>query len=117
MIRLREDWHAASWLVNNVGMPVLEPDVVDARLNDLPGWIHEGNELIKVYELRTFPGAIAFVTWVGFLAERANHHPDIDIRWRKVRVKLSTHSEGGITDKDFELATQIDDISGLSAIS
>ena len=56
--------------------------------------------------------AIAFVTQVGFLAEAANHHPDIDIRWRKVTLVLTTHDAGGLSAKDFDLAAQIDEILG-----
>jgi 4a-hydroxytetrahydrobiopterin dehydratase len=58
---------------------------------------------------------VAFVTRVGFLAERADHHPDLDVRWRKVRVALSTHSEGGITDKDLALAAEIESLAAGEA--
>jgi len=81
---------------------------VSAGLDSLPGWAVVGDEIEKRYELESFPAAIAFVVRVGFLAERADHHPDLDIRWRKVRVALSTHSEGGLTDKDLSLATEIE---------
>ena len=64
--------------------------------------------IVKTYELPSFPEAIAFVTRIADLAEQANHHPDLDIRYRKVRVALSTHDQGGITDKDFALAAQIE---------
>ena len=63
------------------------------------------------YELPSFPDAIAFVTRVGFLAEKANHHPDLDVRWRKVRVGLSTHDEGGITGRDLGLAGEIESVA------
>lgn len=92
-------------------MPRLSDDDVAAGLGSLPGWNRAGDEIEKVYELDSFPGAIAFVTRVGFLAERADHHPDLDIRWRKVRVALSTHSQGGLTDKDLALAREIESVA------
>ena len=64
--------------------------------------------IVKTYELPSFPEAISFVTRIADLAEQADHHPDLDIRYRKVRVALSTHDQGGITDKDFALAAQIE---------
>ncbi len=63
---------------------------------------------MRTYELATFPAAIAFVGRVAELAEAADHHPDLDIRYRKVRVALTTHDSGGLTAKDMELAGQID---------
>jgi 4a-hydroxytetrahydrobiopterin dehydratase len=92
-------------------VPRLADEQIAAGLKSLPGWTRTGEEIEKVYELDSFPGAIAFVTRVGFLAERADHHPDLDIRWRKVRVALSTHSEGGITDKDLALAGEIEAVA------
>ena len=71
-----------------------------------------GDEIERTYELASFPAAVAFVGRIADAAEAANHHPDLDIRYRKVRVALSTHSEGGITDKDFALATQVDGLAG-----
>ena len=85
---------------------------VEARLDDLADWKREGDELRKTFQLASFPHAIAFVTQVGFLAEAAGHHPDIDIRWRKVTLALTTHDAGGLTQKDFDLAAQIDEIMG-----
>ena len=66
--------------------------------------------IVKIYELPTFPDAITFVGRVAELAEAADHHPDIDIRYRKVRIALSTHDAGGITQKDFDLAGDIEAI-------
>ncbi len=74
----------------------------------LDGWSRDDDMIVKTYELPSFPEAIAFVTRIADLAERADHHPDLDIRYRKVRVALSTHDQGGITDKDFALAAQIE---------
>ena len=80
----------------------------EERLAALDGWTRAGDEIRKLFRLSSFPAAIAFVTQVGFLAEAAGHHPDIDIRWRKVTLALTTHDCGGLTEKDFNLATQID---------
>ena len=72
------------------------------------GWERQGDQLVKVHAAATFPGAVAFVDRVAELAEAADHHPDIDIRWRTVTLRLSTHSEGGLTAKDLDLAAAID---------
>jgi 4a-hydroxytetrahydrobiopterin dehydratase len=74
-----------------------------------PGWERHGDEIRKQFERASFPDAIAFVVRIGFLAEAANHHPDLDIRWRKVAVALSTHDEGGLTALDLAMATSIDE--------
>jgi 4a-hydroxytetrahydrobiopterin dehydratase len=96
-------------------MPPLSDDEVRKGLGSLPGWERRNDEIEKVYELPSFADGIAFVTRVGFLAEKADHHPDLDVRWRKVRVVLSTHSEGGITDKDLALAAEIESVAGGSS--
>ncbi len=77
---------------------------------DLSGlqWEREGDVLVKVVKRDGFAGALAFVNAVGALAEQANHHPDIDIRWDTVTLRLTTHSAGGLTDKDVDLARRID---------
>ena len=85
---------------------------IDERLSELGGWSRAGDEIRKTFQLGSFPMAIAFVTHVGFLAEAAGHHPDIDIRWRNVTLALTTHDAGGLTAKDFGLAAQIDEILG-----
>lgn len=89
-------------------MATLSDDQIEKGLVDLPGWSRAGDEIEKTYELPSFPDAVAFVTRVGFLAEAANHHPDLDVRYSKVRVGLSTHSEGGITENDLSLAGEIE---------
>jgi 4a-hydroxytetrahydrobiopterin dehydratase len=86
----------------------LDDAAIDARLGDLSGWTREGDEIRKTFERADFPAAIAFVVRVGFLAEKANHHPDIDIRWRTVHFALTTHDAGGLSALDFDLAAQID---------
>jgi 4a-hydroxytetrahydrobiopterin dehydratase len=85
---------------------------IEARIEDLVDWTRQGDAIRKTFQLASFAGAIGFVTQVGFLAEAAGHHPDIDIRWRKVTLELTTHDAGGLTQKDFELAAQIDEILG-----
>ncbi len=89
-------------------MPALPDDEIEDRLTGLDGWNRDGDEIVRTYELPSFPDAIDFVTRAAALAEAADHHPDIDIRYRKVRIALTTHDQGGITDKDFALAAQID---------
>ena len=83
---------------------------IEAYLGRQAGWARQGDEIRKTFQLASFPAAIAFVTHVGFLAEAAGHHPDIDIRWRTVTLALTTHDAGGLTANDFDLATQIDAI-------
>ena len=91
----------------------LEPTEIDAQLPALPEWAHVGDEIVRTYELSDFAAAIAFVVRVGFLAEAKDHHPDLDIRWRRVRVALTTHDLGGLSDWDFELAAEIDAVAPL----
>jgi len=89
-------------------MAPLTDDRIAERLGTLDGWSREGDEIVKTFELPTFPDAITFVNRVAERAEAADHHPDLDIRYRKVRVALSTHDAGGLTDKDFDLAIEIE---------
>jgi 4a-hydroxytetrahydrobiopterin dehydratase len=89
-------------------MPPLSNDQIDDRLTGLPGWAREGDAIEKTFELPSFPDAIDFVNRIAAFAEAANHHPDLDIRYRRVHVALSTHDEGGITEKDFALASEIE---------
>ena len=72
------------------------------------GWTRSGAVISREVELASFPQAIEVVNRVAELAEAADHHPDIDIRWRTLTFRLSTHSAGGLTTKDFDLAEQID---------
>jgi 4a-hydroxytetrahydrobiopterin dehydratase len=88
-------------------MAVLEPSAVDSGISGLD-WRREGDEILKDWKGRDFAAALEYVNAVGRLAEAVNHHPDIDIRWNKVTLRLSTHSAGGITQADLELARRID---------
>lgn len=89
-------------------MAVLSNDEVDAAAEALEGWQRADGALRRSVTFPTYLDGIDMVRRVAELAERADHHPDIDIRWRTVNFALSTHSEGGITLKDVELAAQID---------
>ena len=91
-------------------MPPLVDAEITAALDALAGWVRAGDEIVKTFECASFAAAISFVVRVGFLAERADHHPDIDIRWRNVRVALTTHSANGLTNRDLDLATEIEAI-------
>jgi 4a-hydroxytetrahydrobiopterin dehydratase len=91
---------------------VLSDADVSTGLASLPGWAREGDTIVKRYERASFPDAIAFVVRIGFLAEKADHHPDLDVRWRTVHVVLSSHDAGGITEKDLALAGQIESVAG-----
>ena len=93
-------------------MALLSDNEIRERLASLPGWDRTGMEIERFYRFESFPAAISFVNRVADLAEKADHHPDIDIRYDRVRLRLSTHSEGGLTRRDFELAAQIDSGSG-----
>lgn len=89
-------------------MALLDDAQVEARLSSAPGWRREAQEIRKTYQFDSFQDAIAFVRRVAELAERADHHPDIDIRYDRVSLALSTHSAGGLTARDFDLAAEID---------
>jgi len=97
-----------------VSEAVLSSDEVDAALAEQGlAWEHVGDELVTTVELHDFAAALAFVNAVGAAAEAANHHPDIDIRWNKVRLVLTTHSAGGLTVLDVALAAAIDRLRPL----
>ena len=81
---------------------------IKGALSELPGWNRQGNNLVKTFDLKGFKAAMAFSGTVGELAERADHHPDILIQFRKVTLTLSSHDTGGITDRDLRLARQIE---------
>ena len=89
-------------------MSRLDEAGVAAALRATPGWERAGAEIRRVYRFRDFVEALAFVNRVGALAERAGHHPDIDIRYSAVTLVLTTHDAGGLTAKDFDLARAID---------
>ena len=85
---------------------------VDERMKDLRGWTLQGDEIVKQYTFKNFPEAIAFVSRLAPEAEAADHHPDILINYKRVTLTYSTHSEGGLTEKDFAGAVMADRIIG-----
>ena len=89
-------------------MAKLSDEKVQEGLGGLPGWERAGDEIVKEFRFDGFGPAVAFVVAVAFRAEKADHHPDLDIRYRKVRVALTTHDAGGLTDNDFDLASEIE---------
>ena len=86
---------------------LLTDDEIARQLADLPGWSRDADSLVASIEAPDFPAAITLVDAVAGKAERLNHHPDIDIRWRTTHWRLSTHDAGGITQLDIELAHRI----------
>ena len=91
-------------------MATLNSEQVRAKLGGLSGWELADNAIRRTFTFGDFPEAIAFVVRLGFAAEAADHHPDIDIRYKRVTLTYSTHSEGGLTEKDFagaEAATKL----------
>ena len=84
---------------------------IRTRLADAPRWTRRGKEISREWTFEDFPAALAFINRVGGLAEAANHHPDIYNSWNRVRLSLTTHDVGGLTERDFELARKIDEIA------
>jgi 4a-hydroxytetrahydrobiopterin dehydratase len=90
-------------------MAAMDDDQIARSLEGVPHWQREGDAIVREVEAPSFLDGIELVGVVARAAEAADHHPDIDIRWRTVTFTLSTHSEGGLTAKDFALAAEIDD--------
>ena len=88
--------------------PLLTPAAIKTALAALPEWKRKAAVISRAYEFKDFPAAIRFVNAVARVAEKAWHHPDIDIRWNRVTLALTTHDAGGLTEKDFALATKFD---------
>src|SRR5262245_43229512 len=89
----------------------LSRDQVEQHLRTLPGWRYDSQALAREFVFEGFPDVVAFVARLGFDAEAHDHHPDLDIRYRRVTVRWSTHSDGGVTDKDVAGARQADAIA------
>ena len=85
----------------------LESAELDAAVAELPGWTFDGGELLRTWSFPDFVAAMGFVNQVAALAEAAGHHPDIDIRYNKVRLGLVTHDAGGVTSVDVEMAERL----------
>jgi 4a-hydroxytetrahydrobiopterin dehydratase len=88
-------------------MELLTEDEIAGRLGGVPGWTRQGSSIVTTVTLSDFRGSVLFTGAVAYLAEQANHHPDILIEWDKVTLTLSTHSAGGLTAADFDLAAKI----------
>ncbi len=91
-------------------MSTLNPSEIDQALSGVAGWTKSDNAITRTFTLPTFTAALVFACAVGNLAERADHHPDILIQYKKVTLTLSTHSAGGLTEKDFALAREINGV-------
>jgi 4a-hydroxytetrahydrobiopterin dehydratase len=88
--------------------PLLSDIEIQRALGTLPGWSRRGALITKTYVMPTFPAGIAFIGRIADAAEAVQHHPDIDIRYTKITIALSTHDSGGLTQKDIALASQIE---------
>lgn len=90
-------------------MALLNQDEITKKLSSISGWMQEENQIVKLFQFKDFAEALSFVNKVGAEAEKMDHHPDIFIHsWNKVKITISTHSEDGITKKDFQLAEKIE---------
>jgi 4a-hydroxytetrahydrobiopterin dehydratase len=89
-------------------MSLLSPEMVQEGLRSLPRWKLEGKEIVRQYEFPDFAAAMVFVNQVAEKAEKAGHHPDIDIRYNKVKLALLSHDKGGLTKRDMAMAEMID---------
>ena len=92
-------------------MNALSPEQANTLLATLPAWQIEAGELVRTFKFDDFLAAIRFVNGVAELAEQAGHHPDIDIRYNRVRLALISHDAGGLTVKDFDLAAQVQNLA------
>ena len=92
-------------------MARLGENEIESRLAELPGWSRSGEAITREFGCGDFAGSVEFVNRLTPVAEEMNHHPDLAISWSNVAVTISTHSEGGLTAADFELARQIDELA------
>jgi 4a-hydroxytetrahydrobiopterin dehydratase len=95
-------------------MPKLSDQQIRDALNSLPGWEYSDNAIRKLYRFKEFMAGIRFINRVAEMAEAADHHPDIHVNYTRVTFICSTHSDGGVTDKDTRLATQIEQAFGAA---
>jgi 4a-hydroxytetrahydrobiopterin dehydratase len=89
-------------------MARLSDQEIEQALTESDGWSREGDAIVKEFDRGDFAGSVDFVNAIAPSAEEMNHHPDLEISWSKVKVKITTHSEGGLTGNDFELARKVD---------
>ena len=92
-------------------MARLSDEEIEERLSGLDGWERDGDAIRRSFKLEDFKGSVDFVNRLTQVAEEMNHHPDLEISWDTVTAKITTHSEGGLTENDFELAQRIDGLS------
>ena len=92
-------------------MAVLSDQEIERRLSELPGWERDGDSIKRRFKFEDFQASVDFVNRITPAAQEMNHHPDLAISWNTVDCTLSTHSEGGLTENDFELATQISSLA------
>jgi 4a-hydroxytetrahydrobiopterin dehydratase len=92
-------------------MARLNDEEIEERLAELDGWERDGDAIRRAFKLADFKGSVDFVNRLTPEAEGMNHHPDLAISWNEVTVTISTHSEGGLTANDFELARKIDEVA------
>jgi 4a-hydroxytetrahydrobiopterin dehydratase len=98
-------------------MPALSTKQISLQLKAIPNWSKRAQLISRTFKFEGFLKAIEFVNRVAKKAQKVNHHPDIDIRFNKVTLKLTSHDEGGLTEKDFSLARQCDEVFGKSVAS
>jgi 4a-hydroxytetrahydrobiopterin dehydratase len=93
-------------------MSLLSDIEIQRELGALPGWSRRGSEIAKTFTFDGFPAAIAFVELLVPIAEGMNHHPDLDIRYNRVTVRLSSHDSGGVTSRDIRFAGKLQELGG-----
>jgi 4a-hydroxytetrahydrobiopterin dehydratase len=92
-------------------MDLLPDDEIEARLGGLEGWSREGDAIVKEFKNEDFVGSVRFVDSLVEPAEGMNHHPDLELSWDVVKVSITNHAAGGLTENDFELADRIDQVA------
>ena len=89
-------------------MTAYNHEIIQTKLKDFPEWDFENNGIVRKFQFKNFSEALGFIVQVGILAEKAGHHPELFNVYNKVNIRLTTHDANGVTNKDFDLATQID---------
>jgi 4a-hydroxytetrahydrobiopterin dehydratase len=95
-------------------MDLLPDDEIEKRLGELDGWSREGDVITKEFKNEDFVGSVRFVDALVEPAEDMNHHPDLELSWDTVKISITNHAAGGLTENDFELAKRIDGVAGKS---
>jgi 4a-hydroxytetrahydrobiopterin dehydratase len=90
---------------------LLSDEEIEARLGDVEGWSREGDAITKSFDRGDFVGSVRFVDQLVEPAEEMNHHPDLSISWSEVKISITNHAAGGLTEADFELAAKIDQLA------